>query len=62
MIADEAIVDPRATVEVAYLASGALNRMADLFYILNAQVELRAGQINASEASFQRPLVCSNER
>ena len=27
---------------------------------LNARVELRAGQINASEASFQRPLVCSN--
>jgi hypothetical protein len=62
MIADNPIVDPRATVEVAFLGSGALNRVGDLFYILNAQVELRADQINASEASFQRPLVCSNAR
>jgi hypothetical protein len=35
MIGDEAIVDPKATVEVVSLASGALNRVGDLFYILN---------------------------
>jgi hypothetical protein len=42
MIGDEAIVDPRATVEVVSLASGALNRIEGLFYILNAGVHLQA--------------------
>jgi len=32
------------------------------FSLSNAQVELRADQINASGASYQSPLVCSNER
>ncbi len=48
MMADEAIVDPRATVEVVSLASGALSRMRDLFYIFNAPAHLRASDYNAA--------------
>jgi len=51
-MADEAIVDPRATVEVVSLASGALNRVGDLFYILNASAHLQRHQKVASEASY----------
>ena len=42
MIADETIVDPRAAVDVAFVASAALKWLGDLFYILNARVHLQA--------------------
>ena len=41
MIAAEAIVDPRATVDVASVAFAALKWLADLFSILNAQAHLQ---------------------
>ena len=47
-------------MEVAFTAPAVLKVKEDLFYILNAQVALRAVQLIASAASFQRPLVCSN--
>jgi len=62
MMADEAIVDPRATVEVVSLASGALNRVGDLFYILNAPVELRASQIKRALRALDSSPDCSNAR
>ena len=42
MITDEAIVDPRATVDFAFVASAALKPSSDLFYSLNARVHLQA--------------------
>jgi hypothetical protein len=51
MIADNPIVDPRATVEVAFLGSGALNRVGDLFYILNARVKLRSRRVGVMNAA-----------
>jgi hypothetical protein len=43
-MADEAIVASRATVEGEFLAPSSLKRLADLFYILNAPVELQGDQ------------------
>ena len=62
MIADEAIVDPRAIAEVVSLASGALNGVGDSFYILNAEAHLRG--MNKSERSeqFLTPLSSAGQR
>lgn len=56
MNANEAIVDPGATVAVRFPMSVAPNWRRELSYILNAQVELRKDQTNASAVSFHTSL------
>ncbi|MES2179793.1 MAG: hypothetical protein V4550_18175 [Gemmatimonadota bacterium] len=59
-MAETTIVDCRAFVEVVFSTSAQRKCDTGFSYNLNAQVELRADQINASAAIYQRPLVRSN--